>query len=135
MRGVASCCIDHYGLVGEPPVAITCTTNTLQRRLAKLPGQWEIETRIDQSRSLARARRAHDDVPGQFIDEFSPPNAAVRLSLHAHGFERFGGFRKSPLQFENFVTHIRISALRFHRFFDASNAIKQQIVDMASTPE
>ena len=57
--------VDEHGLVREPPVAVARAADPLDRPLAELVGEGEVQIGVDQRRGLARPRRADDDVPSR----------------------------------------------------------------------
>ncbi|MNQ40754.1 hypothetical protein D3C85_544150 [compost metagenome] len=67
LGGVAAGGIQQHGFVGEPPVAVARTAHTANGAAAHLRGQGEVQPGIDQRGGLARAGRADDHVPGQFV--------------------------------------------------------------------
>ena len=66
MRGVASGGVDQHRLLGEPPVAVAGAA-AARHRAAGL-GQRKLDARIQKRRCLARAGRADDDIPWQFVE-------------------------------------------------------------------
>ena len=54
---IASRRIQKHGFFGEPPVTVTCTTDTPQRLLAETFGQRELQSGVDKRGSLATAGR------------------------------------------------------------------------------
>ena len=69
LRRVAPGRVDQHGVVGEPPVAVARAADAGDRLGLTRTGQRKLQAGIDQRRGLAGARRADDDVPGQFVEE------------------------------------------------------------------
>src|SRR6185312_6254910 len=65
---VAACRIQEDRLVGEPPIAVSCTADAAHGLLAELLREREMQAGVDEHGGLARARRSDDDVPGQVVE-------------------------------------------------------------------
>ncbi len=68
LRGVAAGGVDQHRVLGEPPVAVAGSADSLDHRLGAARHQRELQAGVDECGRLPRAGRADDDVPGERIE-------------------------------------------------------------------